>query len=48
MAPNVDWEKILAANPAEIQDVEDDSVIEDWCSRVAEVWLATLNELADM
>lgn len=37
MAPNADWDKIVAADPAEIQELEDDKVVSEWCNRVAEV-----------
>lgn len=36
MAPNADWEAIMAADPVEIQESEDD-VVSDWCNKLTEV-----------
>lgn len=37
MAPNVDWEAIMATDPNLLQDTEDDGLVNDWCNKIAEV-----------
>lgn len=36
MAPNADWEAVVAANPAAIQDM-DDQAVADLCVKIGEV-----------
>jgi hypothetical protein len=37
MGPKVDWEAIEAANPAQIQELDDEQAINDWCDKISEV-----------
>ena len=37
MAPNIDWDAIMATDPNLLQDTEDDGLVNDWCNKLSEV-----------